>query len=204
MTAIAEAEGTILPYSTIELAQRYFDPACYPAEERERAAELLRARTGNMGTVISEPATVAAELGKQLVTVERLHGWMRAIDRPIVCGGRMRTGFPEEDGEFGAGSEERFLGCHVEALQALHQHGLTPFLELPSGSAARAGRIEGCAWTFHIGTRRLTLDDVTDSCTTRGRRGPRFPPKSSPASPQARRPTSCAPVCRRRAPSSST
>ena len=159
---LAEADGTLLPYGEIQLAQGNFDPNRYPPAYREQFLECLRAM-GHVGPLVNDPIHVANEVGARFGAIEAL-GWMQPLGEPVLCGGRLNMGQPVP-GTFGVGSELKFLGCHLEAVEVVHRCGLIPFLELPtnvrSGFSDRTRR-ETCPWSFRVGRDERSLDELVE------------------------------------------
>jgi hypothetical protein len=163
--SLGEADGTILPFGVIPLAQGYFHADAYPANERDAAIAEIRRRAGFHETFLRDPEDVTRELLRRLVTAERLAEWERGRLRPVVCGGRMRLGFPVTE-ELGAGNEERYLGCHLAALCASRGAGFVPFFELPTnvrGDRSNRIRRERCPCSFRMAGAEVPLDAVIEA-----------------------------------------
>jgi hypothetical protein len=161
--AFGEADGTVMPFGDIPLHQGYYDPSIYGT--RTQAVEQLRLRTQMLGSpFICGPQDVAEEMVRRIGMVERLKRWEVEFDGRVVCGGRLRMGYPLP-GAFGAGRDERYLGCHLAVLLHLAQAGMVPFFGLPTG--LRDGRqpgvtLERCDWLFAVGAEQLPLDAVLE------------------------------------------
>lgn len=157
---VGESNGTLMPFGTVPLFQEFWHPA-HPAYRNDpgSAEAALRAFGGIEGPFTSTPPEIARELIARLGSVEAMRKWAVGLGRPFLCGGRMRLGFPANDGDPGSGTQEDFLGADLDAIRAVDEAGYIPFFELPHGLRGPAAAAPS-AWRFRTGGETLTLDEL--------------------------------------------
>jgi hypothetical protein len=158
--ALADCGGVPLPLGDVPLQQHWWNPGSYPAEEAEAVESQLRSRADfHERPFVDDPEGVARLLVARLGSIESLAAWGVPLDDLILAGGRLRIGFPAVSPlEFGAGRQDRYLGCDLEALRRVHESGLDAFFELPV--VARGRGHESPAWRIRRGREDLSLGEI--------------------------------------------
>lgn len=181
--ALADCGDIVLPCGCVQIQQGWWHPDAWKGavapELIGRVEQELRKRAGfNVGAFVGTPREVAESVLGHLRAVDGLRAWNVKLDGVVLCGGRLRMGFPMPDRDvYGLGRQERYIGCDLRALSDIRAAGLVAFFELPQASESQAlGRVnvESCDWSFALddGTEGLDLAAVEGLLRTDGNKSP--------------------------------
>jgi hypothetical protein len=162
---LADCGGAVVPVAAIQIAQGHWNPASWGAL-KDQAEHALRERAALQGPFVTTPLGVVEAILKALATVDTLVRWGTFDGLPIT-GGRLRLGYPVGDPALCLGQDERYLGCSLASIRRLREHGLVPFLGLPTPVdeaplPSAISKREPCDWTFVIGGEPRRLADLQE------------------------------------------
>jgi hypothetical protein len=162
----ADCDGVIVPAGAIPIAQGHWNPATWATASQLAVEDRLRDRARFGGTFVTAARDVAREIIDEVEAVDHVAPCATPWEKVAITGGRLRLGFPDGRGGFGAGTVDRYVGCVLNAVRDLSRGAFDVFLELPQARRAtrRAGLLDDdrCDWTLATAEGRVGLDDLED------------------------------------------
>jgi hypothetical protein len=162
----ADCDGVIVPAGAIPIAQGHWDPTTWATAPQLAVEERLRDRGRFVGIFVTAARDVAREIINEVKAVDDVALCATPWENVVITGGRLRLGFPDRRGGFGAGTVERYVGCVLDSVRDLSRARFDVFLELPQTRYAtrRASLLDDdrCDWTFATVDGRVGLEGLED------------------------------------------